>query len=187
MAEDASLQSDGQVRVIFEDSANDPKTGLAALRKLRDIDKVSINICVMSSIADAVLSQAPDQPTLLSVVSYSRITRDRPRTYRYFLSSDKETEAMAKFLVDRGVTEAAFLYVNDDFGLDALDCFSRYYSSAGGKVVFSESFDKAGGQVADIVTKALAAKPGAVFFAGYGSPIAMIARRLKESNYSGST
>ncbi len=174
-----------RTRLIVEDSANDPKTGLNALRKLKDVDQVPIVFCVMSSVAEAVLTQAPDQPALLSVVSQSRATENRPNAFRYFLSSNMETKAMAAFLRSRGVTNAAFLYVNDDFGLDALNCFSRHFLALGGQIIFHEAFDKAGSQVADIVVKTLAEKPQAVFFAGYGAPIALIAQRLKESRYSG--
>jgi len=60
---------DGKIRLLVEDSANDPKTGLNALRKLRDVSNVPIIACVMSAVAEAVLTQFPEQPSLLSVVS----------------------------------------------------------------------------------------------------------------------
>jgi branched-chain amino acid transport system substrate-binding protein len=176
---------DAKIDVIYEDSANDPKTGIAAYRKLRDIENTQANFSIMSSVSGALLAQDPNQILLVSIVSHSNITEGRPHAFRYFLSSDKETSTMANYLADKGVKKAAFLYVNDDFGLDALDCFQRYFSNRGGVIVLSESFEKSGSNVDGVVTKTIGANPEAVYFVGYGTPVAMIAKRLHEQGYKG--
>jgi branched-chain amino acid transport system substrate-binding protein len=176
-------QSD--ITVAFEDSANDPKTGLAAYRKLHGTDKTAVNFCIMSSVSGALLAQDPDQALLVSVVSHSKITENRPRTFRYFLSSDKETGTMASYLAGKGLKKVAFLYVNDEFGLDALACFRESFATQGGSVTMAEAFDKKGADVGGIVAKAVAANPDAIYFVGYGTPIAMIAKKTRELGYKG--
>ena len=144
-----------------------------------------INLSVMSSVTSALLAQDPTQALLVSVVWYSRITDGHPRTFRYCLSSDKETNAMATYLAARGLKKVAFLYVNDEFGLDAHECFKTHAAQKGLTLAFRESFDKTGADIDGVVTKALTINPEAVYFVGYANSLAIIAKRLNELSYRG--
>lgn len=174
-----------RVDLICEDSAMDARKAVDAYRKLKDIDRADGFILTITSVAQAVLSVNPNETAFVSIVSQSDITKGRTNTFRLFLSSEMEARAMAKYMLDSGANTAALLYIDSDFGLDAVQCFKRHYEPRGGTILLAETYGGDDGAIDSLVSKAVAANPRAIYFVGNGRPLGVIAQRLAKYKYTG--
>jgi len=177
-------KNDQQSIFDFQDSQNDPKIGLSIYQKMTQISGYKVIVPIMSSVAAAIVSQKPSITILTSVVSDSRITQT-DHVFRYFLSSDKETRRMAEFMVKQKKMKTAIIYVNDDFGQDAYNCFKSVYTVNGGSLVYEEGYDKSITNFRTVINKAVTGKPEAVYIIGYGNALGILSKQLRETKYKG--
>lgn len=185
LAED-SLNGDGKsgpkVKVVYEDTAGDVKTGLSAFEKAASSAETSAYVIALSSIANAVAPRvsATPKPCLLLAVSLPNITDRSDNYFRFNLGSEQEAEVMAAHLKKTGVKRVAVLHLNDEFGVGALVVFSAKYVDAGDSIVFSEPYEKEQTDFRTTLLKLSEQKPDGVYVIGYLKSSVLLIKQLRE-------
>jgi len=159
------------VRIIYEDTQADPKSGVSAFLKLVDVDQVRAVLGPMgSSVALAVAPIANEKRVVLlsATASAPTLTEAGAYFFRNVASDAYDGAAMAAFCRrELNLSKAAVIYVQNDFGLGLKDSFVRAFSSLGGDVVATEAFEQGAVDFRAQVTKVKAAKPECIFVVGY--------------------
>ncbi|MFQ5686777.1 MAG: ABC transporter substrate-binding protein, partial [Candidatus Scalindua sp.] len=78
-----------KIDIIYEDSKNDPKTGISAFNKLTSINNSNLVISSLSGISVPLipLSKTNKTPLFLLMVSYPDITKQSEYCFRYHVTS----------------------------------------------------------------------------------------------------
>lgn len=131
-----------KIKIIYEDSQSQPSLAASALRKLRDVDNVSLIITQASSITLA-LAPLSNQERIIqmdvgSVTPKYRTENDY--TFRTAITALQLAQAQAKMIALKGIKKVGFLYVNDEYGIGMRDVFKRAYEQFGGIIVAEEVF-----------------------------------------------
>lgn len=132
-----------KLRMVYQDSAGDPKTGLSAFSQILAQSKPPVVISSLSSVSNALLpiSQQQNINTILLAVSLPAITRQSEYAYRFNVGSEDEARVMATYVTTQAkLNRIAVYYINDEFGLGALEVFKRDFGEAGGQIVWEESY-----------------------------------------------
>lgn len=177
----------GKIKIVYEDSQSDPKSGIAAFNKLVNVDKVDVVITAMSNVSIPLIAMADKAgiPLIMQDVTYPNITNTSKFVYRHFIQSDREASIMAKFAFDQGIKSIGILYVNDEAGLGAKKSFENIYSSLNGKVIGTESYASTDSDMKAQITKIISANPDGIYLFGNGPSWAIAIRQTKELNYHG--
>jgi len=89
------------IKVLYEDSKNDAKTGMLAFTKLNTSDKIDAVIVAMSRVAIPILEQPNrDIPVLLQDVTFPNITDKYNNVLRHFIQSDREAKILSEFAIN---------------------------------------------------------------------------------------
>lgn len=172
-----------KIVAIYEDSRAEPKTGVAAMRKLVNIDRVP---AVVGDIVSAItLPAAPiaesNKVVLLSPTSSApAITNAGEFIYRIWPSDLAEGKAVAEFARKHGYVRAAILHLNNDYGLAIAKIFKEKFESGDAKVVLMEGYSKDDADYRSVLSKVERAKPDVVYIAGYYADTAKILRQAHE-------
>jgi len=172
-----------KVVAIYEDSRAEPKTGVAAMNKLINIDHVP---AVVGDIVSAVtLPVAPiaekNKVILLSPTSSApAITNAGEFIYRIWPSDLAEGKALAEFARNHAYRRTAILHLNNDYGLAIAEIFKKNYEDQAEMVVLMEGYSESDNDYRSVLSKVARAKPDAVYVAGYYADTAKILRQAKE-------
>lgn len=168
-----------KVVIIYEDSQNDPTKGIAAFKKLTEIDNVSVIMSAMSGVSMALVPIAGQkQVVLFANVGHPQVTGQNDWVFRNFPTAEQEAIEMVKFINQKlKIKKVAILYPNDDWGLSGHDAFKKEFLMQGGQIVAEESYEKTDTdfkvQLAKIKTK----NPEALYFTGFGNALGIIAKQ----------
>ena len=90
----------GKLKITYEDSQGDPKTGVSALQKILAVSKPPVIFSALSSVSSAALPilDRHQVVSMLLAVSLPGITDRSQWAFRCHLGSDEEAEAMAAYL-----------------------------------------------------------------------------------------
>ncbi|HDZ20147.1 MAG TPA: hypothetical protein ENH80_00540 [Phycisphaerae bacterium] len=175
------------VRVIYEDSRADPKTGVSAIRKLISADHVPI---VIGDIVSAVtLAAAPiaenNRVVLLSPTSSSpAITNAGHYIYRIWPSDLAEGRAIAKLALSRDYRRVSIFHMNNDYGTSIAQVFKKTFEAGGGSIPVMEAYQAEGTDYRSFLAKMKMDAPDALYIAGYFADTATIVRQLRELGLS---
>lgn len=176
-----------RVEVVFEDSAADPKTGATAMQKLVHSDGC---VAVVGDVVSAVtLVAAPiaerNQVVLLSPTSSApAITNAGEYVYRIWPSDLAEGRAVAELAARRGYKRVAVLHMNNEYGVAISNIFRETFERAGGAVVSAQGYAPDATDFRTALATAKAAKPDAVYVAGYFADSATVVRQAREIGLS---
>jgi len=186
MARDLAAQSNScgpvPLRVVFEDSAASPATGIAAFRKLRSSDGARVVIGdVVSAVTLAVAPLAEEGHTVLlsPTSSAPAITNAGPYTFRIWPSDLAEGTAVAELATSRGLRRIAVMHMNNDYGTAIAGIFERTVRARGGEIVLSAGYNPDTTEFRSTLTRIRAARPDAVYVAGYFADTAVIVRQAR--------
>ncbi len=170
--------------VLYEDDQGDPKSSVAAFRKLITTEKVpaiiggAISACALSvaPIADkekvVLFSPAATSPKLTGISEYF---------FRNWPSDVYEGLVMGRFAADTlELSKVAILYVNNDWGVGLSKEFEKSFTRGGGSIVVKESFDQGASDFRTQLTKILKAKPQAIYIIGYLKELLILLRQKEE-------
>ncbi len=175
-------ESGQKVNLMFEDSMSDPKSAVAAYQKLRSAN-VNVMSTGMSGVCMALVPLAKDDGVLLFAdAAHPAITGQSPLVFRHSQTANQEAELLSKYIKDKlAVDKAGLLWVNDDYGA----AFKKAYEGLS-TLACETSFEKTDADLRNVVTKLLGAKPAAVIICGYGKPVGLAVKRLREAGFKGS-
>ncbi len=96
--------------------------------------------------------------------------------FRAITSDALQSVAAAKFAVDQGLKKVSVIDVNNDFGVNMVAEFSKYYKALGGTIVSVTPYNEKQASYQAEVTKAMEGGPDALYLISYPVDGATIAR-----------
>jgi len=135
-----------KLNVIFEDDRNDPKTGVAIIKKFATVDKVPAVIGSAGSTVALAMAPVANQykVVLLSPISSSvkLTTEGGPFFFRVCPADDAQAKILAQWVLEEGYRKAAVIFTNNSWGKPLADAFQKYFREGGGEVVLLEGVEE---------------------------------------------
>jgi branched-chain amino acid transport system substrate-binding protein len=177
------------LKIIYEDSQGDAKTGISGFNKLVSFNGVPI---VIASISSVVLAVAPiaDQQHIVLVNSSAMSPRicDEATNYlfSFMVSGSDEAQFMARtFAKKHGNEPIAILYSNNSSGVDTKDRFVSDLNASGGRLAIAEAYDLGTSDFRTQLTKIKASRARFGYLLAFSSAeFAQILRQSQELGLS---
>jgi branched-chain amino acid transport system substrate-binding protein len=135
-----------ELNVVFEDDQNDPKTGVAIIKKFVTVDKVPAVIGSAGSTVSLAMAPIVNQykVVLLSPISSSvKLTIEGgPFFFRVCPADDAQAKILARWVLEKGYRKAAIIFTNNSWGKPLAEAFKVYFEDGGGKVVIYEGVEE---------------------------------------------
>jgi branched-chain amino acid transport system substrate-binding protein len=171
-----------RLEIVYEDDQANPSLAANAMRKVVNQDKVPV---VFGSWASScALAQAPiaeQTHTVMMAEAISPKLRDAG-DYVFRIQPDARyyIREFVPFVYNKlGIRKVSILYVNNDFGLDQADVFTKQFEALGGSVVSKDSFEQGTTDFKTDLTKIKGQKPEAIFCPAY-TEIAIVLKQARE-------
>ncbi len=172
------------IRVVFQDDTGDAKTGLSALNKLIQVDKVPVIIGgAMSNVAASIAPVAQSNKIVLlsPTATAPSLSKIGDYFFRIWPSDNFDGAFMADFAYDSlEIYKVSIMFVNTDYGKGIEGVFKREFEIKGGKILLSEGYDLGATDFRSTLSKIKKLKPDAIYLPGYYKEIAGILRQAKE-------
>lgn len=175
-------------KFVIEDSRSDPKSGLSAVRKLIDVDKVDVVYCDLTTVANAIAPITDRDGKVLMAAVYLRDLIERTRLSLRNLPTAAEEAELAIAQARRSGAELSRVIAlgsNDEFGLGSMEDFEAALKTTGGALVRRDFLPDAEDQVATFAARIAAEKPGAVYAASLQPNLGLFIKALREAGYIG--
>jgi branched-chain amino acid transport system substrate-binding protein len=172
-----------KLRLVYQDSAGDPKTGVSAFSQILSQSKPPIVISSISSVSNALLPVAQQQKVnvFMLAVSLPNITKQSEYAYRFNVGSEDEASIMARHISNRlKLNQIAVYYINDEFGLGALEVFKSEFGKTNGKIVWEEAYAKDAADHRNALSKMTKSNPQGIYVIGYTRASAIAIKQLRE-------
>jgi branched-chain amino acid transport system substrate-binding protein len=190
---DLALEMDAAVlpsgyQVLWGDTASDPATGAAELKRLAGEGARLFVAGTTSDTARALLPVLDDTDTIAISPSASApsLTKDSRRFFRVFASDELEGRRAGRFLYDDQDKTSVLIYAADSEQSRGIEPPFRlvFEQAMGGEVVGRVALDDEGweAQSADLLA---AHRPASVYIIGYGDKTVEALRHLREKGYDG--
>lgn len=134
------------LEVVFGDDRNDPKEGVAIIKKFVTIDKVDAVIGSAGSTVTLAIAPLANQyeVILLSPISSSVMLTEEGGAYffRVCPADDAQAKILAEWVIEDGYRKVALIYTNNAWGKPIAESFTDYFESKGGRIVVSEGVEE---------------------------------------------
>jgi len=178
-----------QLELVVADDETQPTAGVAAARKLIDVDGVvSIAGVWSSAVALAVKPIAIEKGVILtSNGSADEITQgdNKGLIWRFQTNGKNWGEAFATAMTNDGVKTASILVLQTPFTLSTIQPFKDRFTQAGGEVLDEVPFNPNQPSYRVEVDKILANEPEALFVAAYVNELSAIVKEAYRNGYEG--
>ena len=180
---------DGGCKLVTEtrDSQSQGNVAVDAAKQLVEVKKVPVIIGgIISSVSIPILTSvtAPAHVVQVSPASSSPTLTELGRKgqtngvfFRMITSDALQGVAAGKYAIDQGLKRLAIIHVNDDFGVNMVQEFSKAYKALGGEIVSDTPYNAKQANYQAEVTKALESKPDALYLVATPVDGATIARQ----------
>jgi len=174
-----------KIKIIYEDSKADPKTGATAMYKLIEN---KVRAVIDNSVSSVALAIAPigdkNKVVVLSTGSTNpKLSGISPYFFRIWNSDDLEGRLSAQFVKDSlHLSRAGIIYVNNDYGNGLCKVFSNEFKSKGGQVLNQESYEQGANDFKTQLAKIKANNVDVLYIAGYSRENATIIKQARELN-----
>jgi branched-chain amino acid transport system substrate-binding protein len=184
--EEINAMGSPKIKVLYEDSKNQPREGVTVYNKLVSTENPPVVIVALSSVAKALAPLAAQSKTaqVYIAVALPDIT-DGKYTFRVYPEAVGMAGVMARFNAKRlNAKTAAVIYLNDDFGRVSLDAYTEQFEAQGGSVVFAESYELQQMDFRPQISKLknVSPMPDVIYLSGYGPSYGAVIKQLKEQN-----
>ena len=137
----------------------------------------SVSIPILTSVTAPAkvvqVSPASSSPTLTAL---GREGKTNGIFFRTITSDALQGVAAAKYALDQGFKKLAVIHVNNDFGVNMVNEFSRAYKALGGEIVSVTPYNEKQSSYQSEVTKAMEGEPDGLYLISYPVDGATIAR-----------
>jgi len=169
-------------RFLFDDHKNSAKEGVSIFQKYLMQKNMPLIVSTISSVNNSILPLLKKNQRVLiaSITSKSNFPDQSEYAFRYFLSTEDEVNKMLEYFEKENINEVGIFYINDEYGLDAKDCFLKSYK---GKISFIEAFDKNRMDFKELALKAQ--KTSSIYILSYGQSYGIFIKQIRELGYKG--
>ena len=173
-----------KIQLIVEDNKSNPTEAVATAEKLTQKDKVPVMMGAWSStLTLAVMPKLIEYevPMVVETSSSSKITTSgNPWIFRISPTSEMEAKAFAPMVKTLGIKKADLLGTNNDFGLGAMQEFSKMLKAAGAEVGTQETMDPKAVDFSAQLAKIKASGGDTLFVTSDVSQVTVILKQAKE-------
>ncbi len=173
-----------KIQLIVEDNKSNPTEAVATAEKLTQKDKVPVMMGAWSStLTLAVMPKLIEYevPMVVETSSSSKITTSgNPWIFRISPTSEMEAKAFAPMVKTLGIKKADLLGTNNDFGLGAMQEFSKMLKAAGAEVGAQETMDPKAVDFSAQLAKIKASGGDTLFVTSDVSQVTVILKQAKE-------
>ncbi|MBN9032711.1 MAG: ABC transporter substrate-binding protein [Rhizobiales bacterium] len=175
-----------QLATDTRDSQSQGNVAVDAATQLVQVGKVpvviggiisSVSIPILTSVTAPAkvvqVSPASSSPTLTAL---GREGKTNGIFFRTITSDALQGVAAAKYALDQGFKKLAVIHVNNDFGVNMVNEFSRAYKALGGEIVSVTPYNEKQSSYQSEVTKAMEGEPDGLYLISYPVDGATIAR-----------
>jgi len=175
-----------QLATDTRDSQSPGNVAVDAATQLVQVGKVpvviggiisSVSIPILTSVTAPAkvvqVSPASSSPTLTAL---GREGKTNGIFFRTITSDALQGVAAAKYALDQGFKKLAVIHVNNDFGVNMVNEFSRAYKALGGEIVSVTPYNEKQSSYQSEVTKAMEGEPDGLYLISYPVDGATIAR-----------
>ncbi|HYA02389.1 MAG TPA: penicillin-binding protein activator, partial [Syntrophobacteria bacterium] len=144
MAAQGSGGGDSGLRLVVNDSGDDPATAAAAVRELALTEKVAAIIGPLSrQAAEAAAKEAQQlQIPIITLTQKREISQVGDYVFRDFLSNEQQVRDLAEYAVlELGLRRFAILYPQDAYGSRLMQLFRYEVGRLGGEIRGVEAYD----------------------------------------------
>lgn len=170
-----------QVRLVVEDDKC-AKDGITALTKLSVVDKVDAiigPICSAAAGPGLPVVQENGIPSII-IASAPDLTLVGDYIFRVYPSDSFAGKFLAEYVYDQGLTSAAVIYTQNDWGRGIRDNFVTHYEELGGTVLVDEGMTQDQRDARTIITKIQARNPDIIVSPTYPGNGAIFVRQARE-------
>jgi len=171
-----------QIQIIYEDNKGDPKSGVSAMEKLININKVPVVLGGMASsiaLAEAPIANRNLVVLMCTFASSPEITNAGDYVFRIMPSDAYQGLVSADWVNALGYKKVAILYTHNDWGLALKDVFEENFSKLG-KIVHIEGINPEEKDFRSVLTKIKEKQPDAIFMPTYPKEGAILVKQAKE-------
>lgn len=171
------------VEAIFEDSKAEPSTGVTAIQKLIGVDKVPAvvgDIVSSVSIPAAAVAEKNKVVMVAPTSSAPAITHSGAFIYRVWPSDLLEGYAAGNYAKQNGFKKAVVLHLNNDYGTQISQIFTKSFETETQKVLGNETYDPKSTDFRPILSKVKKINPDVVYIAGYYEDTGEILKEAKQ-------
>jgi ABC-type branched-subunit amino acid transport system substrate-binding protein len=175
-----------KLEIISEDTQADPKTAVAATRKLVTVDRVPV---IITSFTGQTLAQVPVADELKTVIfansSLPTTAAMSPWSFNTFLSTPYQAQTVSEYATQTlGFKQFGLIMCNNEACRASQERLEEAVKKAGGQFVATETFDVNATDFRTQLTKLQAAKPQGVFHLGTGGKDAgLILKQMAEMGF----
>lgn len=178
-----------QLELVVADDETQPTAGVAAARKLIDVDGVvSIAGIWSSAVALAVRPIAVEKGVILSTSgSADEITEgdNKNLVWRFQTNGKDWGEAFGKAFLKDGIQTASVLVLQTPFTLSTIQPFKDTFTAGGGKILQEIPFNPNQPSYRVEVDKILEDEPEAIFVAAYVNELSAVVKEAYRNGYEG--
>jgi len=165
-----------KVVVIYEDCMADPKTGVNGMQKLVNVDGVPVVLGSWASgvvVATAPIAEEGKVVVMASAISPA-ITDAGDYIFRMQPSATFYTTEAVKVLEDIGISKAAVIFVNNEFGQAMKEAFVEEFETRGGEILAVEAYAQGDIDFRTQLAKIKEKEPEIIFIPGYQDTVEVI-------------
>ena len=161
-----------KLELVVRDTASSPDVGRDAARKLVELDRVPAIIGAFSSGVTLAVSSVtiPAEVVLISPVSVSAAISaldDNDYVFRTIVSNDVQGKVLARLARLLNYDTVSIIYVNNAYGKDLTDGFTKSYTRYGGTVDAAVPYEQDKPSYRSEIGKAIASNPEALLLISY--------------------
>ena len=174
----------GKLSIIYEDSKALPQSGVIAMNKLVNVDKVPYVLSALSGVSKAI--SAIGQRTKTVAVNGGGTSSDLAELGPYFWNViplvNSDVKATVPYLVkERGLKRVTLVYLDDPMGQSIRKELEATLPGAGAQLVAALSVPVALQQFSGIAALVRESKPDVVYIASYGAQQVSLIKQLRDN------
>jgi branched-chain amino acid transport system substrate-binding protein len=175
-----------KIKIVYEDSKADPKTGVAAFQKLVTFDKVqSIIGCISSSVtlAFAPLAEKNKIVVLSPAATSPKLSEAGKYIFRNWTSDTYEASIIANYMINTlKINKLGILYLNNDYGVGLKSALENEFAKNDKKIIITEGFAQNQNDFKVSLSKIKALNIEALYIISYPDETINILKQIKELN-----
>ncbi len=176
-----------EVKLIIEDSKNDPKTGLTAYKKINATNDVKYFVSQISNVSALIKTETEkNKQVLISMIGLIGFTDNAVNCYRNFIAPSTIGEYISIIVGDTlNSDNSAIIYPETEYGKSIYESSDSSLKAKGKGFKYSFSYEENNPNYKSNATKVLSKNPNTIFIAGIGKNIGNYIKTFRELGFKG--
>ena len=172
------------VKLSMEDGKYDSQATISAYHKLAG-EGVKYFVVYGDNPSYVLAPLTKENKTLvMGIAAADNVTQLSDWVFRSWISTSYSTKALADYLSkDLGIQNTAVMRINNNYGKEGADGFTKAYRDNGGKIVIQETYPQDSRDVRSYVAKVLDKNPDSIVVFGFGAGLAAVINQIMETGY----